>query len=310
MANQVSGAVAQVGPFVAGSTYSELIALAKIENLGLHVVDGREQKLDSYRQRYQDLKEAAKEFFFDHDGSASVVFQKTGDSESIPEFTQYVYCWLIQDRLGGLILSGVSTDVGDHEQINQQESAFWEQSAEIGLALASKYTQNPSALLNYFNFMVYPVLPRVPGIEPKSVFPAFSRFVKSEEEQEPATKIETHYWGPSILLPSDREIGPDAATTAAHTSEAVRRFFCNNEWSVICDCAVERYVRTVESLHVFTKLVYFSRPVMDDMGRKFNAQRGAQVEAEARAEIDRREQSRFKSEEAKQARISKLSQIL
>ena len=69
-------------------------------------------------------------------------------------------------------------------------------------------------------------------------------------------------------------------------------------------------MRTIESLHVYTKLIYISRQVMDEVGRKLIAQRGAQVEAEARAEIDRFKESRFKSEEAKQARISKLSQIL
>ncbi len=310
MANQPSSVKNQVGPFVAGSTMSDLIALARIENFGLRVVNAPEQLRDPVRQRYQDLKGAAREYFCDDDQSASLLLQKTGDSEYIPDFIQYVYCWLVEDRLCGLILSGVSTDVGNHEQIDGQESAFWDQSAEIAQALSSKYTQSPAALVNYFNFTVYPGLPRVPGIDPQGVFSAFPRLVKSEDGHEPPARIETHYWGPAVLLPSDREIGAEVATTAAHTSEAARRICCNEQWIVVCLHAVERYVRTIESLHVYTKLIYISREVMDELGRKLIAQRGAQVEAEARAEIERFKQSRFKSEEEKQARISKLSQIL
>ncbi len=310
MPNQSSSAMNQVGPFLAGSTSSDLIGLAQDDSLGLRVVNAHEQLRDPIRQRYQDLKATAKEYFFDDDTSTSLLFQKTGDSEFIPEFIQYVYCWLTQDRLGGLVLSGVSTDVGNHEQIDQQESAFWDQSTEIAQALSSKYSQNPDALLNYFNFTVFPGLPRVPGIEPEGVYSAFPRLVTSQDAQEPAARIETHYWGPSILLPSDREVAAEVATTAAHTSEAARRICCNDHWIVVCNHAIERYVRTIESLHVFTKLVYISRQVMDELGRKLIAQRGAQVEADARSEIDRFKESRFKSEEAKQARISKLSQIL
>ncbi len=59
-----------------------------------------------------------------------------------------------------------------------------------------------------------------------------------------------------------------------------------------------------------TKLVYLSRQVMDDVGRKLNAERGAKIEAQARAEIKSWEESRSRSDRAKQARISKLSQIL
>ena len=164
--------------------------------------------------------------------------------------------------------------------------------------------------MNYFNFTVFPGLPRVPGIDPQGVFSAFPRLVKNEDGHEPPARIETHYWGPAILLPSDREIGAEVATTAAHTSEAARRICSNDQWIVVCHHAVERYVRTIESLHVYTKLIYISREVMDELGRKLIAARVRQVEAEARAEIDRFKESRFKSEEAKQARISKLSQIL
>jgi hypothetical protein len=310
MATQPSSAKNQVGPFVAGSTLSDLMGLAEIENIGLRLVNAQEQLRDPMRQRYQDLRGAAKEYFCEDDQSAALLLQKTGDSEYIPDFVQYVYCWLIEDRLGGLILSGVSTDVGNHEQIDLQESAFWDQSAEIAQALSNKYTQSPAALANYFNFTVFPGLPRAPGIDPQGVFSAFPRLVKSEDGHEPAASIATYYWGPAVLLPSDREIGAEVAASAAHTSEAARRICCNDHWIVVCSHSVERYVRTIESLHVYTKLIYISRQVMDEVGRKLIAQRGAQVEAEARAEIDRFKESRFKSEEEKQARISKLSQIL
>ena len=208
------------------------------------------------------------------------------------------------------MFSGVSTDVGNHEQISEQESAFWDQAAEISLALSTKYNQNPDALVNYFNFMVTPWLPRVPGIEPEGVFQAFPQLVASDLEHEPGVRIETHYWGPSVLLPSDRQLGPVVASNAAHASEDARRIFCNDQWIVICDHSLERYVRTIESLHVYTKLVYLSRQVMDDLGRRLNAERGAKVEAQARAEIKSWEESRSRSDRAKQARISRLSQIL
>ena len=97
------------------------------------MVDPREQDSDPFRQRYQQLKAASKEFLLDDDGSSSLVFQKASDSEYVPDFIQYVYCWLIGNRLGGLVFSGVSTDVGNHEHISQQESAFWDQAAEIAL---------------------------------------------------------------------------------------------------------------------------------------------------------------------------------
>ena len=40
-------------------------------------------------------------------GSSSLIFQKTGDTASIPDFIESVYCWLAEDRLCGLILSVV-----------------------------------------------------------------------------------------------------------------------------------------------------------------------------------------------------------
>ena len=163
--------------------------------------------------------------------------------------------------------------------------------------------------MNYFNFMVSPALPRVPGIESEGVFHAFPQLVASDLDHEPG-RIETHYWGPTVLVPSDRQLGPVVASTAAHTSEDARRIFCNDQWIVICDHSLERYVRTIESLHVYTKLVYLSRQVMDEAGRKLNAERGAKVEGQARGEIKSWEESRSRSDQAKQARVSRLSQIL
>ncbi len=310
MANAPSQAADQVGPFVAGSKSSDLIGLAQQAHVGLRAVDAQEQERDHYRHQYDDLKAAAKEFFYDYDGSASLVFQKAGDADHIPEFIQFVYCWLVQDQLAGLVLLGVSIDAGTHEQIDEQETAFWEQAAEVGQALSSKYAESPDSLVNYFNFALYAVLPRVPEVDGKSLFSAFPRLVTAGDDHETRTKIDTHYWGPSVLLASDNEIGPEVSTSAAHTNLAVRRIFANNQWFVVCTHAVERYVRTIESLHVSTKLVYLSRRVMGDLGRKLNAQRGAQVEEEARREITSWEAVRGQAQDAKQARITKLSRLL
>jgi hypothetical protein len=310
MANPPSQAEDRVGPFVAGSKSSELIGLAQQPDLGLRVVDAEEQKRDHYRQHCNSLIAAAQEFFYDYEGSASLVFQKMVDSEHIPEFIQYVYCRLVQDQLGGLILFGVSSDAGTHEQIDQLENSFWEQSAEIAEALSRKYTQNPEMIDNYFNFELYPVLPRHPAVEPQGAFSSFPRLVITEENLETRTRIETHYWGPSVVRASHKEFGSDVATAAAHSSQSARRIVGNDKWFVVYHHAIERYVRTIESLHVFTNLVYLSRPVMDDLGRKLNAQRGAQVEAEARREVEAREESLRQAQEAKQARIGRLSRVL
>jgi hypothetical protein len=310
MANSQSQLVDQVGPFVAGSSSSELLGLAQQPTLALKLVDSDNQEQNQVRQRCDELKAAAKEFFCDCEAAAALVFQKTGDSEFLPEFIQYIYCWLLQDQLGGIIYSGLSSDAGSHEQIDQSENSFWDQGAEIAEALSNKYNQSPKSLLNYFNFVVYPAPPRVPDLDPKDVFSSFPRLVTSPETQETKTRIETHYWGPSVLLSADSQSGQEPAAGTAHTIAAVRKIFCNDRWLVVCNHKVERYVRTFESLHVFTKLVYLSRSVMDDLGRRNVAQRGAQIEAKARSEIECWEQSLNHARGAKQARISKLSQIL
>jgi hypothetical protein len=310
MANPPSHAEDRVGPFVAGASSSDLIGLAREQDLGLRMIDAQEQKRDYYRQRCDGLVAAAREFFYDYQGSTSLLFEKTQDSGHTPEFIQYACCWLVQDRLGGLILSGLSSDAGTHEQIDQGENCSWEQSCEIAEALSRKYTQNPGALVNYFNFELYPALPHFPEVDPKSVLSGYQRLVTAQENNESRTRIETHYWGPSVVLASRKKVDPEIATATAHTSRFTRKILCNDQWFVVYNHAIERYVRTIESLHVFTNLVYISRPVMDDVGRTLNAQRGAQVEAEARREIEGWEESLRKEQEAKQTRILKLAQIL
>jgi hypothetical protein len=306
----MSHATDRVGPFVAGSKSSELIALAQRENVGLTLVGAEEQMRDPNRQRYDGLKAGAREFFLDYEGSTALLFEKTGDSDHIPDFIQLIYCYLVEDQLAGVILFGVSSDAGDHDHVDHQEAAFWEQAAEIAEALASKYFPTTRSVFNYFNFALYPALPRIPDVETDGVFVRYPRLIAFEENHEKRTRIETHYWGPTVLLASDQKVGLDVETAAAHTSMAVRRVLGNDRWLVVVNHAVERYVRTIESLHVFTKLVYISREVMDDLGRKLNSQRGAQVEAESRKAVAAWQKSVRDAEAAKQARISKLSQIL
>jgi len=310
MANPSTPAPDRVGPFVAGSTSSDLIGLAQQQDLGLRMVDREEQMQDYYRQRCDGLCAAAKEFFYDYEESTSLVFQMAGESKQIPDFIEYIYCWLVQDRLGGLILFGVSSEAGTHEEIDQQENSFRQQSAEVAEALSSKYAQNPESLINYFNFELYTSLPLVPGNESKDVFLGFQRLITAMEENEQRTRIETQYCGPTVVLASRRKLDADAPTGAAHTSQFSRKIVCNNEFFVVYDHDIVRYVRTIESLHVSTSLVYLARRVMDDLGRRLNSQRGAQVLAEARREVAGWEQSLLQAEEARQIRISKLSEIL
>jgi hypothetical protein len=310
MANPPSPAAQKIGPFPARASSGNLIELASTQEFGLRLVDSEEQARDYYRQRCESLSAAAREFFYDYEGSAALVFQKAGDSEQIPEFIEYIYCWLARDTLGGVILFGVSSDAGTHEQIDLQENAFWDQSAEIAAALGRKYTQNPESLVNYFNFEQYTVLPHVAGIEPMSVFLAFEELVTTVEDHGAGTTVETHYSGPAVVRASQRKLHPDRASAAAHASLCARTLFCNDDCFVIYNQAIERYVRSIESLHAFTNLVYLSREVMDGLGRRLNSERSARIQAEAQREIDRWQESLRLAEEAKQARISRLSEIL
>ena len=136
MENQLAPALGRVGPFVAGSTSSDLIGIAQHPDLGLRLVDKDEQMQEYYRQRCDSLCAAAKEFFYDYPESTSLVFQKTGDSRQIPDFIEYIYCWLVQDRIAGLIFFGVISEAGTHEEIDQHENALRAQSDEVAEALA------------------------------------------------------------------------------------------------------------------------------------------------------------------------------
>ena len=83
----------------------------------------------------------------------------------------------------------------------------------------------------------------------------------------------------------------------------------NDEFFVIHDHEIVRYVRTIESLHSITSLVYLSRRMMDDVGRRLNsAQR--KIQAEARREVDGWENALRAAADAKRTRISKLSEVL
>ena len=310
MADQLTQAPDRVGPFVVGSTASDLIALALQPELGLRVVQQNEQMQENYRQRCEGLCAAAKEFFYDYEESTSLVFQKMGDSKQIPDFIEYIYCWFIEDRLGGLIFFGVISDAGTHEEIDQHENSLRARSAEIAEALSSKYTQSTESLINYFNFDLYAVPPPVAASESKDVFLSFQRLVTGIEETDKRTRIETRYCGPTLVQASRRKPGADAPTGAAHTSHFSRKTFGNDDFFVLYDHDIERYVRTIESLHVSTTLVYLSRRVMDDLGRKLNSKRTAEVQAEARKEVAGWEESLRQAEEARRIRIAKLAEIV
>jgi hypothetical protein len=293
-----------------GSTSSELIALTEQPDLAIRLVEPGEQMQEYHRQRCDILCARAKEFFHDDEHSRSLVFEKTGESSQIPEFIEYVYCWLAQDRLSGLILLGVNSEAGTHEEINQQENTVREHSAELAEALSAKYTQTRDYLVNHFNFKIYPMLPPVPGNESRDVFSGFQRLVGMVSDNEAGARIETHYFGPTVVFASKPQLAAELADNAAHSSESSRKIFCNEKFYLVFDHEIVRYVRTIESLHAFTSLVYLSRRMMDELGRKLNSGRGARIQAEARKEVVSWEQSLREAEEAKRARISKLSEIL
>jgi hypothetical protein len=288
---------------------SNLIGLAGRDDLGLRVLDGQEQKRDYFKGRCDALEFAAREFFYDYAGSSSLILQKTRDTPSTPEFIEYVYCWLVKDRLCGLILSGVTSDAGSHEQINQQEAAFWDHTAEVALALSEKYAESPDSFINFLDFETYPVLPEHPGLDLAKVFTNYERLVNANEDKETKPRIETHYCGPSLILPSRKKQDAEIPTAATHNSQSTRKIFSNEQFLVIYDYKIERYVRTIESLHIFTNIIYISRKIADDLGRELNAKRCAEIQAEARREVDHWRETISRAEQARRDRISKLSQI-
>ena len=165
-------------------------------------------------------------------------------------------------------------------------------------------------MINYFNFEIYAVPPPVSGKELKGIFTGVERLVTGIDETGNTNRIETQYFGPAVVHSSRRRLGADVAAGAAHTSQSSRKIFGNEECFVIYDHEIVRYVRTIESLHSITSLVYLSRRMMDDIGRKLNAARCTQIQAEARLAIAGWKNALLQAEEAKRTRISNLSKIL
>jgi hypothetical protein len=310
MAQPPSMTADRVGPFQAGSTSADLIGLAGRDDLGLRVLSAQDQKTDYFKARCEALEFAAGEFFYDYAGASSLILQKTRDSSLIPDFIEYIYCWLLEDRLCGLILSGVSSDAGSHDQINQQEDAFWGHTAEVALALSEKYPETPEFFVNFLDFETYSAPPEHPGLDPASLFTSYERLVGVGEDGDAKSGVETHYCGPSLILPSRKKPDAEIATAGTHSSQATRKFFANEDFLVIYDFKLERYVRTIESLHDFTNLIYISRKFADDLGRNLNARRCAEIQAEAGREVGHWRETIRRAEEARRDRISRLSQIL
>ncbi len=65
MAQSESHATNRAGPFVAGSTSSELIALASQPDLALRILE-QEERIRDYYARCEALRSAASEFFLDY----------------------------------------------------------------------------------------------------------------------------------------------------------------------------------------------------------------------------------------------------
>jgi hypothetical protein len=310
MTDSQSQANSRVGPFAAGATTADLTALAGRVDQGLRVLDAEEQKRDYYRGRCEALQTAAGEFFFPYEQTSTLILQKTRDVPTLPDFIEYVCCWLAEDRLGGFILSGVTSDAGTHEQINEQEAAFWEHTAEVTLALGQKYPKNPECFLNYFNFETCPTLPQLPTGTPREAFRGYQRLVTSTVDNEPGTRVETHYCGPSLVVAARKRPDAEISTAATHSTQSSRKFFSNDDFFVVYDFKMERYVRTIESIHVFENIIYLSKPLVEEPGRRLNAQHCASVQTQAKGEIEEWQQSIKRAEEAKTARIQKLAGLL
>jgi hypothetical protein len=295
---------------VAGVTSGELCALPVQEELGLRLLAQEDQARDHYRTRCSALHSVAAEFFYNYQGSSSLIFQKTRESPRLPDFVEYVCAWMAGDQLCGTILSGVTSDAGSHAQINEQEAVFCEHAAEVAQALSSRYPEKLEPFVNYFNFQTYPSLPQVHGFAVEGCLTGYQKLVTVNLEGEPSTRIDTHYCGPAFLLPSRKKHDAEIPTAATHSSQASSQAYASKDTVVIYDFKVERYVRTIESIHVFENLIYLSRALADDLGRRLNGERCELERAHAQAEIDQWKESLRRAEEAKRTRIVKLAEML
>ena len=191
----------RLGPLVAGSRSSELCDLAGQDTMGLRLLGKEDQERDYYRTRCGALTSLARGFFYNYSGSSSLIFQKIRETPLLPDFVEYIYCWLAEDRLCGAILSGVTSDAGSHAQINEQEGLFREHAAEVAQALSSRYPESLEHFVNLFNFAVYPTLPQVEDLPVQEILTGYPRLVTAAGvDGEPGNQVETHYCGPTIRL--------------------------------------------------------------------------------------------------------------
>jgi hypothetical protein len=300
----------RLGPLVAGSSSSELRVLANQEETGLRLLENEDQARDYYRTRCAALNAVANEFFYNYQDSSSLILQKTRETHLLPDFVEYVYCWFARDQLCGAILSGVTSDAGTHAQVNDQESVFCEHSAEVAQALSSRYSEAPDPVVNYFNFEAYPVLPQIHGLATEELLRSYQRLITSSLDGAPTTRIETHYCGPAILVPSRKRNDSDFPAASTHSSQASTQTYASKDTLVVYDFKVERYVRTIESIHVFENLVYLSRILADQIGRPLNTERCALERTQAQAEIDQWKDALRRADEAKKTRILRLAELL
>jgi hypothetical protein len=310
MSDSARPATHRLGPFPAGCTSAELVAQAGQGELGLRQLDADEQAHEYYKARCQAIEKTSAEFFYANPDSRCLIFEKARDSRLLPEFAEYLFCWFAEDRLCGVILSGVTSDAGTHAQINEQEAALEEHAAEVAEALERKYPERPTAFVNHFNFVVHPTPRGRDGSSEADLFIPFERLVASIEDGAPSMRIEGVCCGPTLISFAGKPHAVELASGSSHSSQFFRQAFASPECLVIYDFKLERYVRTIESIHVYEDLIYISRSLAEDLGRRLNAQHAATVRAEAEAQINEWRTARSRAEEAKRARIAHLVEVL
>jgi hypothetical protein len=310
MAQIAPGTANRLGPFQAGSTSADLIALVNAGTLGLRLLEPEEQTRDYYKARCEAIEKATHEFFFPYEGCRSLIFQKIRESSSLPEFTEYVCCWFVEDQLCGTVLSGVTSDAGTHAQMNEQESALHEHAAEVIEALGCKYPESPRSFVNDFQFEVYSAVPEIDGQAAGTLFTPFERLVTTIEENEPCSRIETAFCGPALVQFTGKPQAVELPTGSTHSSQSSRSAFASPDCLVVYDFKLERYVRTIESVHVYENLTYVFRALAADLGRRLNTRHAAQVRDQAQVQIDQWQTAISRAEAEKRARIARLMEIL